>query len=196
MRDLVAKQNPLHAQKMVNYRRNFIPGGTYFFTVVLADRTSNTLTKNITLLRSAFRQTRNEHPFTIDAIVILPDHLHAILTLPPNDHNFPLRWRRIKTIFTQGLQTSKNTPQRDGHGRTIWQRRFWEHTIRNEPDFTRHVDYIHFNPVKHALVQTPTAWPFSSLHRYIRQGLLPPDWASPIEVSEAGFGEPTSQEQV
>ena len=167
-----------------------LPGGTFFFTVVLADRSSHALTANIGLLRTAFRRARAERPFDLDAIVILPDHLHAVMTLPSNDANFPLRWRRIKTIFTQGLEDGAGPRRRDGSGRVVWQRRFWEHTIRDAADFARHVDYIHYNPVKHGYVLSPAAWPHSSLQSYIRRGVLPPDWAADCDDEGAAFGEP------
>jgi putative transposase len=174
---------------LVNYRRNLVPGATFFFTVALADRRSNALTANIALLRTSFRKARSERPFFIDAIVVLPEHLHAILTLPPGDTNFPLLWRRIKTVFTQGLIESGATlPQRDATGRTLWQRRFWEHTIRDNADLSRHIDYIHYNPVKHSLATTPTGWPYSSLHRFIREGICAKDCGGP--AGDGLCGEP------
>lgn len=193
MRDLVAETNWPHGRRMVRYRRHFVAGGTYFFTVVLTDRSADTLTANIGLLRIAFRHVRDERPFAMDAVVVLPDHLHAIMTLPEGDHDFPLRWRRIKTIFTQGLAERGKMRRRDGSGLTLWQRRFWEHTIRDEADFDRHTDYIHFNPVKHGYVQSPAAWPFSSIHRYVRAGVLPADWARACEDDRNGFGEPRAK---
>ena len=173
---------------MVRYRRHRLAGGTYFFTVVLADRSSHVLTANIGLLRMAIRRARTEHPFALDAIVVLPDHLHAVMTLPQDDANYSLRWQRIKTLFTRGLDTA-GLKRRDGTGRTLWQRRFWEHTIRDAADFARHVDYIHINPVKHGYVRNPADWPYSSLHRYIHQGVLPPDWAANCEAEGSAFGE-------
>jgi putative transposase len=156
-----------------------MPGGTFFFTVALADHQSTKLLDHVSSLRFAFRKARSEHPFTIEAIVILPDHLHTLLTLPENDADFPHRWRRIKTLFTQRLLYAGETIRpRDTTGRALWQRRFWEHTIKDEADFARHVDYIHMNPTKHGLVRTPSDWPHSSLHRFIRHGILPPDWGS------------------
>jgi putative transposase len=130
---------------MVGYRRNFIPGGTYFFTVTLADRSSAALVDHIDALRGAFRAARRERPFTIDAVVVLPDHLHAILTLPTNDADFSSRWRRIKGHFSQGLIDTAVGLKRASNGDlALWQRRFWEHTIRDENDFARRVDYIHY----------------------------------------------------
>jgi len=175
---------------MVRYRRNFIAGGTYFFTVTLADRTSSALVDHVSALRMAFRIARRERPFTIDAVVILPDHLHAIWTLPPGDSDFSGRWRRIKAHVTHRLVAAGTPVQRHRNGEyALWQRRFWEHTIRNEEDFERHVDYIHFNPVKHGLVSRACDWPYSSLHAYVRRGLLPADWAGDVSEARMDFGE-------
>ena len=177
---------------MVRYRRNYIPGGTWFFTVTLADRRSNALVDHIGMLRSASRATRRARPFAIDAVVILPDHLHAILTLPPNDADFPGRWRRIKGHFSSELIAAGLHLTRWPNGDlALWQRRFWEHTIRDDRDFARHVDYVHFNPVKHGLAQRVCDWPYSSFRRYVREGLLPDDWAGDVSEHEADFGEPT-----
>jgi len=175
---------------MVNYRRNFVPGGTFFFTVTLADRRSKALVDRIDLLRNALRAARRERPFLIDAVVVLPDHLHAIFTLPPGDSDFSGRWRRIKGHFSSALiDVSMELKRRPNGDLALWQRRFWEHTIRDEGDFARHIDYIHFNPVKHVLVQRVRDWPYSSFHRYVREGTLPDDWAG--DASERGqeFGE-------
>jgi putative transposase len=177
---------------MTAYRRNLVAGGTYFFTLNLADRLVPLLTDNIGLLRAAFRQTRNGHPFTIDAIVILPDHLHALWTLPADDSDFSTRWRLIKTIFSRGLHlTERVSPSRSRKGeRGIWQRRFWEHTIRDSGDFARHVDYIHFNPVKHRYVERVQDWPFSSFDRMVRLGCCPREWAVRHgDEPDGGFGE-------
>ena len=134
---------------MVAYRRNFVPGGTFFFTVALANRRSSVLVDHVDSLRTAFRLTRKERPFSIDAIVILPEYLHVMLTLPPEDSDFPGRWRRIKSLFTRQVVARGVSVGRDEKGEyQLWQRRFWEHTIRNETDFARHADYIHYNPVK------------------------------------------------
>jgi putative transposase len=176
---------------MVRYRRNFVPGGTYFFTVTLADRRSRALVEHIGALRAAFRTARRERPFTIDAIVILPEHLHTVMTLPPDDADFSGRWRRIKGLFTRALAAAGATFPDDRRGEyALWQRRFWEHTIRDDGDFARHVDYIHINPLKHGLVTRVMDWPYSSFHRYVRQGLLPHDWAGSAAIGETGFGEP------
>jgi putative transposase len=175
---------------MVRYRRNFVPGGTYFFTVTLADRTSSALIQHADALRMAFRIARHERPFAIDAIVILPDHLHAVWTLPPDDSDFSGRWRRIKAHFTHRLVAAGVPLKCHRNGEyALWQRRFWEHTIRNESDFKRHVDYIHFNPVKHRMVNRVREWPYSSFHVYVRRGLLPADWAGDVGEPMKDFGE-------
>jgi REP-associated tyrosine transposase len=175
---------------MVRYRRNFVAGGTFFFTVALADRTSQALTDHITALRDAMRHARHSHPFAIDAVVVLPDHLHMVMTLPEGDADYPNRWRLIKRGFTEAILRSQEPIARHHNGElALWQRRYWEHTIRNSGDFERHVDYIHFNPVKHGLVSRVRDWPFSSFHRFVRQGLLPEDWAGDLGQHDTGFGE-------
>jgi putative transposase len=175
---------------MVRYRRNHLPGGTFFSTVTLADRRSTALVDHIGSLRSAFRDVKAAAPFAIEAIVILPDHLHAILTMPHGDADYPNRWRRIKGQFTTAIRASGAplTADRSGAYR-LWQRRYWEHTIRDDDDFARHVDYIHINPVKHGLVARVADWPYSSFHRADRGGDLAADWGG-VDASEAqDFGE-------
>jgi putative transposase len=175
---------------MVRYRRNFVPGGTYFFTITLADRRSSVLVDHVAALRLAFRVTRRERPFAIDAIVVLYEHLHAIFTLPTNDADFSGRWRRIKGIFTRQVIKAGVAVEHRANGEyALWQRRFWEHTIQNDDDFARHVGYIHFNPIKHGLVGRVRDWPYSSFHRYVRQGLLADDWAGDVDEG-LEFGEP------
>jgi putative transposase len=175
---------------MVNYRRNFIPGGTFFFTVTLADRRSSILVDHIVSLRRAFRVTRAERPFTIDAIVVLPDHLHTIMTLAPEDSDFSGRWRRIKSLFTRDLVARGVPVARNHRGEyDVWQRRFWEHTITDEGDFERHADYVHYNPIKHGLVSQVRDWPFSSFHLYVRRGVFPEDWAGIAAPTRMNFGE-------
>ena len=175
---------------MVLYRRNFVPGGTYFFTLTLQDRGATTLTDHIADLRAAFRRARAERPFTLEAIVVLPEHLHALLTLPTADADYPARLRRIKGLFSSAVaKTNPNMqPNRRG-GYDLWQPRYWEHTIRDESDFTRHADYIHFNPVKHGIVSHVRDWPHSSFHRYVRDGILPADWGGDTNPPTS-FGEP------
>ncbi len=176
---------------MPTYRRNLITGGCYFFTVNLADRHSRLLVENVDFLRAAFRSVRQRHPFNIDAIVVLPDHLHAVWTLPAGDADFATRWRLIKATFSRRLpQGERISPSRlRRRERGIWQRRYWEHTIRNDDDFARHVDYIHFNPVKHGHVDHVAAWPYSSFHRMVRVGLYPASWAGGADSPESGYGE-------
>jgi putative transposase len=138
----------------------------------------------------AFRVTRLERPFSLDAFVILPDHLHTVLTLPPDDADFSARWRRMKSLFTRLAVAHGLKCERNARGEyALWQRRFWEHTIRDDKDLARHVDYIHFNPVKHGLVTKVANWPYSSFHRYTRTGILPRDWAGVVDSNNAGFGE-------
>jgi putative transposase len=175
---------------MVAYRRNLVPGGTYFFTVVLENRRSTLLVDKIASLRHSFRVARGERPFKIDAIVILPDHLHAVMTLPEGDSDFSGRWRRIKSTFTRQVVAQGMPASRNRRGEyALWQRRFWEHTIRDETDFARHVDYIHYNPIKHGLVSRVSDWPFSSFHHYVRSGMVPEDWAGTVEAANGVFGE-------
>jgi putative transposase len=175
---------------MVGYRRNLVPGRTYFFTVVLEDRRSSLLVEKIASLRHAFRVVRAERPFKVDAIVILPDHLHAILTLPEGDSDYSGRWRKIKSRFTRQVVADGLQAKRNGRGEyALWQRRFWEHTIRDETDFARHVDYIHYNPIKHGLVERVSDWPHSSFQRYVTSGVLPEDWGGTVEAKSGGFGE-------
>ena len=175
---------------MVRYRRNFLAGGTFFFTATLADRTSSGLTDYVAALRSAVQLTRRQHPFTIDAVVVLPDHLHIIMTLPQEDADFPTRWQLIKRRFTAAVAKAGSPVLRHRNGEyALWQRRFWEHTIRDQKDFERHVDYIHFNPVKHGLVARVRDWQYSSFHRYVRRGILPEDWGGDLGQVRGNFGE-------
>jgi putative transposase len=164
---------------MTDYRRYRIKGGTYFFTVTLADRKQKLLTEHIGALRGAFHEIKQAHPFRIDAIVVLPDHLHTLWALPEDDDDFSLRWRQIKSAFSRQIEKGESiSKSRAGkQERGIWQRRFWEHAIRNELDHARHVDYIHFNPVKHGYVRKAAEWPYSSFHRYVESGLYSSDWA-------------------
>jgi len=167
---------------MRTYKRIRIPGATYFFTLTLAERRHNDLlVRHIEALRTAFRQTLADHPVVIEAIVVLPDHLHCLWQLPTGDDDFPTRWRLIKSRFSRqisaGERVSSSRVRRRERG--LWQRRYWEHVIRDERDYRRHLDYIHYNPVKHGYVDDPKAWPFSSLHRLIGRGVYDSDWAAP-----------------
>jgi putative transposase len=158
--------------EMSNYRRFRVAGGTYFFTVNLLERRRDLLVRHIDALRAAVRATKQDRPFHIDAWVVLPDHMHTIWTLPEGDEDFSNKWKSIKTRFSQTLpRTERRSAVRVRKGeRGIWQRRFWEHVIRDERDAT-HFDYIHFNPVKHGWADKVVDWPFSSFHRYLRSGI-------------------------
>ena len=163
---------------MTAYRRNRVPGGTYFFTVNLYDRRAALLVQHINSLRKAVRGVKANAPFHIDAWVVLPDHLHCLWTLPEGDADFSARWQAIKTAFSKEMpQGEYRSPSRRAKAeRGIWQRRFWEHTIRDEQDYAAHMDYIHFNPVKHGLVAEVADWPYSSFHRAVKMGLYPTTW--------------------
>ncbi len=154
---------------MGNYRRLYVTGGCYFFTVVCWQRRPIfAIPENVAALKTAFRQVMRERPFSIDAIAILPDHLHCLWRLPEGDDDFSGRWREIKKTFTRRVRRSEQE--------RIWQPRFWEHWIRNEEDWRRHMDYIHYNPVKHGLAQAPRDWPFSSFRRAVEKGWYDEHW--------------------
>lgn len=160
---------------MSNYRRSYIPGGCWFFTVNLQNRHSDLLTRHIDHLRAAIACTKRKRPFQINSWVVLPEHMHCIWTLPEGDSDYSGRWREIKKSFTRALAQSQ-----------IWQPRFWEHAIRNDEDYRRHMDYVYINPVKHRLVGRVSDWPYSTFHRDVRQGLYPVDWAGHIAEMDAG----------
>ena len=175
----------------MRYRRTDVAGATYFFTVNLAERHRTLLTDHIATLRTVMRGVKQRHPFHIDALVILPDHLHCVWTLPEGDADYPLRWTLIKAGFSRRLPKTerRNSSRVDKGERGVWQRRYWEHMIRDEGDHARHVDYIHYNPVKHGYVSRAADWPYSSIHRYIAAGTLTRDW-DVGEGEEGGkFGE-------
>ena len=176
---------------MPDYRRNFIPGGSFFFTVNLLERRSDLLTRHIELLRDSVRRVRRLHSFHIDAWVVLPEHMHCIWTMPPADADFALRWRLIKLIFSKALpkveRLSAVRLRRQERG--IWQRRYWEHTLRDEADFRAHVDYVHINPLKHGWVTAVSDWPYSTFHRYVSARVLPADWAGCGEGGVDAVGE-------
>ncbi|WP_315728125.1 MULTISPECIES: REP-associated tyrosine transposase [unclassified Bradyrhizobium] len=175
---------------MPNYRRAFVPGGCWFFTVNLLNRRQTLLVEHVASLRLAVAATRERLPFKIDAFVVLPDHLHTVWTLPPGDADFSTRWRLIKTKFARSLPSSEpRSPVRIARNeRGIWQRRFWEHLIRDEADYARHVEYCYINPMKHGLVNRVGEWPHSSFHRDVRAGIFPLDWAGEMEAA-GEFGE-------
>ncbi|NEP62710.1 MAG: transposase [Symploca sp. SIO2G7] len=167
----------------MEYRRAKIAGGTYFFTVVTHDRRQFLCEPdNISLLRDAFRCIMQNHPFKIEAIVILPEHLHCIWTLPDEDDNFSTRWRLIKEYFSRRCAPKYcaqiSTSRKKKQEKAVWQRRFWEHHIRDEDDFINHVEYIHYNPVKHGLVQSPKNWEYSSFSRYVKAGIYDLNWGT------------------
>jgi putative transposase len=176
-------------QSMPDYRRNRIPGASYFFTVNLRDRRSDLLVTHIDTLRKAVREVYRQFPFHIDAWVVLPDHMHCLWTLPERDSDFPERWRRIKTAFTRALpDTERSSGELRKGKRGIWQRGYWEHTIRDDRDYAAHMDYIHFNPVNHGLAESPGDWPFSSFRLCVAAGLYPMGWLGdgpePVETGE------------
>jgi putative transposase len=177
---------------MPNYRRAFVPGGCWFFTVNLLNRHQTLLLDHVDVLRGAFADTRQKYPFDITAIVILPDHLHAVWTLPPDDSDFSMRWRLIKSRFAKSLpnQERRSAVRKARRERGIWQRRFWEHLIRDEGDYARHVEYCYINPIKHGLVTRVQDWPHSSFHRDVQRGIFPLDWAGEVEAA-GSFGERT-----
>lgn len=178
---------------MPRYRRLFQPGGTYFFTVVthkrrpfLCDDTARQC------LRHAIRQVQTTHPFDILASVLMPEHLHCIWRLPDEDYAFPLRWACVKRRFTRawierGGQTLQVSPARTRHReRGVWQKRFWEHMIRDQQDLVNHVNYIHYNPVRHGLVRCPHQWRYSSFAHWVREGFYAEAWLCSCDTSVDG----------
>ncbi len=177
---------------MTEYRRPNTPGATWFFTVNLAERHGNRLlVDHIDALRAAFSLVKSRHPFRIDAMVVLPEHLHALWTLPADDCNFGLRWGLIKAAFSRSIPAG----ERRGNSRIlrgergIWQRRFWEHQIRDDRDFATHADYLHYNPVKHGLVARVVDWPHSTFHRFVERGVYSRDWGVGNAANGLRFGE-------
>ncbi len=171
---------------MATFRRYYIEGGCYFFTLV-THRRQALLVKHIDALRGAFRRVKQRYPFYLDAIVVLPDHLHCIMSLPDGDKDYPKRIRLIKHSFSRALPTAVDVCaqlRRRGE-RGLWQRRYWEHVIRDEVDYQRHMDYIHFNPVKHGYVERVSDWPYSSFHRCVKEGVYAPSWGEDVDVGWA-----------
>ncbi len=170
---------------MPNYRRAFLPGGTFFFTVVTFQRRKLFERSECRLvLRETIERVRQKHPFFIDAWVLLPEHMHCIWTLPEGDSNYSGRWSMIKSGFSMRTKKNLHKPEwinasRQKHREsTIWQRRFWEHLIRDDEDYRIHVDYIHYNPVKHELVKQVKNWPYSTFHRYVKKGIYSENWGN------------------
>jgi putative transposase len=168
---------------MPEYRRSRVQGGTYFFTLVTYNRRPLFASKsNCELLVRVWNDVRSRHPFESVAACILPDHIHAIWTLPEGDDDYPMRWKEIKRLLTQeykrenvdGMPRTKSQ-QTQGEA-TLWHRRYWEHTICDQDDLNAHIDYVHINPLKHGLVSMVKDWPWSSFHRYVKAGVYPDDW--------------------
>lgn len=166
---------------MPNYRRNRVGGGCYFFTVNLAVRNPDKgLLHHIDLLREAVQRVRSQRNFHIDAWVVLPDHMHAIWTLPPDDYDYSTRWRLIKHYYAKHIPHGElYSERRQARGeRGVWQRRFWEHTIRNEESYAACLDYVHINPIKHGYVDKAKDWPYSTFKRWVKRGRYSPHWPS------------------
>ncbi|MDO4697932.1 MAG: transposase [Pasteurellaceae bacterium] len=168
---------------MANYRRDFTKGGIYFFTIVLQDRTKDYLVRYIDIFRLVYKKTVERYPFETLAICILPDHFHLIMQLPENDHNYSIRISFLKSLFSKSLPKECRKPnesQVKSREAGIWQRRFWEHLIRDNKDLENHMDYIYYNPVKHNYVNSVQDWIYSSFHRDVEKGIYPKDWGSNI----------------
>jgi putative transposase len=177
----------------MRYRRANVKGGTYFFTVVTFNRIKIfSKPAEVSLLRNAIKKVMQKHPFKIDAFVLLPDHLHCIWTLPQHDSDYSTRWRLIKSYFSRNFNqrdvgwVEERNPTNEAHSasrqkkkeQAIWQRRFWEHLIRNQRDLNQHIEYIHYNPVKHGLVRAPVDWKYTSFHRYLDKGVFASNWGA------------------
>lgn len=175
----------------MRYRRAKAAGGTFFFTVNLAERHSDLLVRYIEDLRAVTKAVKHAHPFSIVAMVVLPEHLHAIWRLPSGDAEYSMRWSQIKAGFSRRLAKTEHIrpSRRVKRERGIWQRRYWEHQIRDETDLARHVEYIHFNPVKHGWVRRPVDWPHSTLHGYVERKLVAPDWGVSVDDGAGCYGE-------
>ena len=176
---------------MPDYRRARLPGATYFFTVNLHNRASDLLIREVDLLRESVRATKARHPFHIDAWVVLPEHMHCLWTLPEGDADFALRWKVIKFAFAKRLPLTevRSVTQQRRRERGIWQRRYWEHLIRDDGDYQRHFDYIHYNRRKHGYVERLADWPYSSFHRAVALGVYSGDWCVEPEKVDSGYGE-------
>jgi len=173
--------------------RRAVTGSTYFFTVVSHRRRPILCTEAMrATLHHGIARVRELRPFAIDAWVLLPDHLHCIWTLPEGDHDFSTRWSLIKhrVSYTYGQthdEAAVTESRRKHRDANVWQRRFWEHQIRDEIDLDRHMSYDHFNPVKHGLVANAAQWPYSTFHRYVKAGVYPPDWGGVPEIADLDF---------
>lgn len=167
----------------MRYRRATAAGGTYFFTVNLADRDADTLVRHIDGLRVVTDRVKQRHPFLIAAMAVLPKHLHAVWRLPSGDADYPLRWSLIKAGFSRQIERNERISQSrvKRRERGLWQRRYWEHQIRDEADPAGHVEYVHYNPVKHGWVARAADRPHSALNGYIERGLVAVDWGGVID---------------
>lgn len=187
----------LRIANMSTYRRAKATGGTYFFTVVTYRRQRFLCDEHVrTTLREAIGEVRAVCPFTIDGWVLLPDHLHCVWTLPPDDADFGKRWAMIKRFVTKQCgpallsEAWLNDSKRKRNESTVWQRRYWEHMIRDDRDYARHMDYLHYNPVKHGMVKCVRDWPYSTFHRCVKEGVYLEDWGEANDKEVGGFGEP------
>jgi putative transposase len=182
---------------MSHYRRADTAGATYFFTVVSYRRQRILCDEPLrTALRDSIKEVKSRYPFTIDAWVLLPDHIHCLWTLPPGDANFSLRWSMIKRKVSLACAARYKNPEwitsskKKHRESTLWQRRYWEHQIRDQQDLSRHIDYIHYNPVKHGWCSSPNEWPYSTLHRYVEAGKYPENWAAQdVLIHDGEYGE-------
>ena len=190
---------------MPNYRRAIVPGGTFFFTVVSWQRRPVLCHPDIrATLRAAITTVREAYPFTINAWVLLPDHLHCVWTLPDGDADFAVRWAMIKRFVTRRAGGSGDGARSAPYGGSapcggasrlrrheggLWQRRFWEHQVRDQSDLNRCLNYLHWNPVKHGHVDRVADWPYSTFHRFVRVGMYPKDWSVQDVVDKGAFGE-------
>ena len=171
----------------MRYRRLKVEGASYFFTVVTFERRKLFgEPEAVELLNEAIFRVRNRHPFDLEALVVLPDHLHALWQMPPNDASYSMRWRLVKEAFTRSYMRRFGipdaTPTQQGRGeQTVWQRRFWEHLIRDDSDFAAHLDYIHLNPVHHGLSRSPEDWPHSTFKQWVGRGAYEPGWGSDVK---------------
>ncbi|AWB68975.1 transposase [Saccharobesus litoralis] len=164
---------------MPNYRRLYKQGGIYFFTINLLERGDNDLlVRNIDLLRESVKSVKARYPFNIHAWVVLPDHLHCVIELPAGDDNFSLRWRQIKSYFSRNLPANErlSATRQKRYERGIWQRRFWEHLIRDERDYWHRINYVHYNPMKHGLVKRVADWPYSTFHLFVKKKIYDIHW--------------------
>jgi len=183
---------------MPDYRRSKVEGGTYFFTVVTYNRHPLFASDEARqILHAAWANTQHRFPFITDAVCLLPDHLHCIWTLPDGDDRYSVRWKEIKRLFTKeflargGSGGNRNESRMKRGEAAVWQRRFWEHRIRDDRDYYQHIEYIHYNPVKHKLVSNPADWPWTSLHRFIDLGYCEKNWGVAVneEIDRMGCGE-------